>query len=346
MTDPKPELDALLAPLRDGPVSLGATDGERARKARLLPGMRSAVRALPRVRARQRLVRRVRIGSLAVVALAASFGLASWRFETRAPTVASSQLRVQVAAHGEQPVLWRADGAEERSIRGADELHGAGELRARDGASASLRSALGVELEVASRSRVRVLAAERGSETFSLLEGELHCRVPPLQKGQSFVVATPSSRVVVHGTDFRVRVGGPYGSCVSVREGLVEVQREGASVWLGPGNDWGCETHERSAEDTLLSPVFIEPRPEEARPVRARRDKPELSERPQAARSLEAAAEEPGTLALETSLLADALRAEQEGKPAQARALFARLIAEYPSSPLAPEAKAGLARLR
>jgi hypothetical protein len=53
-----------------------------------------------------------------------------------------------------------------------------------------------------------------------------------------------------------------------------------------------------------------------------------------------------GTLAVETRLLADALRAEQQGERGRANTLFARFIATYPSSPLLPEAKAGLARLR
>jgi TolA-binding protein len=53
-----------------------------------------------------------------------------------------------------------------------------------------------------------------------------------------------------------------------------------------------------------------------------------------------------GTLGEENHLLGAALSAERSGDRDRARVLFEALIAQNPSSPLAPEARTGLSRLR
>lgn len=342
MNGADPELDELLAPLRDGPVSLTGSESQSARKARLLPALRSAVREAPRAVARQRRARRSRQVAFATVAMAAALLLA-WRGlftgPAAVPELNALQAHVQVESQGEQPLAWLADGAAERSIAGSDQLATSGELRASDGARAALITEEGAKVDVLPRSRLRMLGdrGASGVETLSLLEGEVHCRVPPLRKGRSFVIATEQTRVVVHGTEFRVRVGGARGSCVSVREGLVEVQHEGKSVWLGPGSDWGCD------EEPVVS---SRRRSRDSSHARARSREKSAPEQEQIETAPARAEVAEGTLAVETRLLADALRAEQQGERGRANTLFTRFIATYPSSPLLPEAKAGLARLR
>lgn len=337
-----PELDDVLSPLRDGPVSLSSVESERARRARIMPALRSAVRTVPRARAEQRKRRRLRHGALATFALAAAGMLAVLLPElASAPAVeAVASSGVRVLSQGEQPLAWEADGANVRFIAGADELATAGELHAREGSRAALITEAGAHVDVLPSSRVRMLgkASRGGVETLSLLEGEVHCRVPPLAKGRSFVVATPNTRVVVHGTEFRVRVGGRRGSCISVREGLVEVQTDGVSVWLGPGSDYGCE--EESAPQKAVRAV---------RSTRSKSRGARVRGAAERVRAIEEQAQKElpeGTLAAETRIMADALRAEQQGKKSVARSLFARLIANHPSSPLVPDAEAGLARVR
>lgn len=338
-----PELDELLAPLRDGPVSLTGSESQIARKARLLPSLRETVREAPRLLARQRRARRVRQAAFVAMAAALLLGFRGLFFSgpAAAPVASSLQAHVQVESQGEQPLAWIADGAAERAIAGSDQLATSGELRASDGARAALITEEGARVDVLPRSRLRMLG-ERGAsgvETLSLLEGEVHCRVPPLRKGRSFVIATEQARVVVHGTDFRVRVGGARGSCVSVREGLVEVQHDGQSVWLGPGSDWGCE------EEPVVSTKRRSRESSHARSRARERSASEITEPTESSDQPRPDVAE-GTLAVETRLLADALRAEQQGERGRANALFRRFITAYPSSPLLPEAKAGLARLR
>jgi hypothetical protein len=123
---------------------------------------------------------------------------------------------------------------------------------------------------------------------------------------------------------------------------LVEVQSQGKSVWLGPGSDWGCDGDAPSAQSRAKATDGAR----RAARVRAQAksvERPESVSEPVLA---EPEAVHAGTLAAETLLLADALRAERQGLPERARSLFMRLVADYPASPLAPEAKAGLARVR
>jgi len=52
-----------------------------------------------------------------------------------------------------------------------------------------------------------------------------------------------------------------------------------------------------------------------------------------------------GTLGDERRLLQDALAAERTGQPERAQSLLNQLLARYPSSPLAPEARRASARI-
>lgn len=338
-----PEIERLLAPLRAEVTPLRERDD--AKKRRMLPALQSAVRAIPRERARRRARQRLRIGAASLIALAAALAFVWMRptpaREAAPAALASAALRpsLRVQSQGDEPLSWLEDGASEQTITGTGELRGAGELWVRAGARAALVSAAGAELALSPRSRIRV--AEQPApraETLDLLEGEVHCRVPPLRAGHSFVIATPRERVVVHGTEFSVRVEQRGQSCVRVREGLVEVRREGeTSVWLGPGKAWGCAAD--VAQSRAPASMQREPPPAKSRPRERRAES--------AAREVHEQALTPaGTLARETRLLADALRAEQQGDPTRARKLFTTLLEEHPASPLLPEARAGLARLR
>jgi hypothetical protein len=52
-----------------------------------------------------------------------------------------------------------------------------------------------------------------------------------------------------------------------------------------------------------------------------------------------------GTLAVESQLLREGLAAERQGRPADAAAALSRLLAQFPRSPLAGDARAALARV-
>jgi len=96
-----------------------------------------------------------------------------------------------------------------------------------------------------------------------------------------------------------------------------------------PGATSVAVPHERSTE--AVTPIATEPRAKATRTSRSKR----------AHRHAVASASD-----AEKRLLADALRAERGTQRKRARILFARLLRSYPRSALAPEARAGLARVR
>lgn len=247
MSERDPELERLLAPLRDGPIALRGADQSEQHRERALGALRAQVRQVPRWRRRRRLVRRTLGGGMAIVASGLLWLLVSWR----GADVEGAQLRT-------------------------------------DG------SVLLQPQEVAARSPV-----ERSSPKESRSASKEPRATPgPAPVGTASPEPLPRSVV-----DRPVE-----------RSGAVERTRE------------------------VLGTERVEP----ARKGRGR------GRHHRATRSGAHARErgESGTLEAENRLMASALRAERAREPERARALFVRLLRTYPRSPLVPEAKAGIARLR
>ncbi len=330
MTGPDPDLDRLIAPLRDGPVALRSAEEAERRRAQFLGQLTVGVQRVPALRRRPRVRRLVMRGAALQLALSV-FALGGWLAHSyRDPR--SPALTVENLGHGS--LRWTDAQGNAQTLAGAAELVHSGELEVPADSSARMVTHERVRIDVAGASRLRIEhRSELGSRVF-LARGEVHCQVPKLPEGREFAVDTPEARVVVHGTDFTVRVPeqGDASPCVRVREGLVEVQRGASRSWLGPGAEWGCETERADA------PADSRDRPG--------RGLSELRGRKLRDRRAHAESGPRGTLDAENGLLAAALRAEQAGENARAKQLFERLLRVYPASPLAPEAQAGLARLR
>lgn len=186
-------------------------------------------------------------------------------------------------------------------------------VHTRDSQSALLLIASGVQATLSPNTiaRLPVLADQ---PVLGLMRGQVSLDVPPMPKGTSFVVQTPDTRVTVHGTRFTVSYPSAQGgSCVRVMEGRVGVKGPNTDVLLGPGEAVGC--------DDVPSPA----------PERNRRSKTE--------------AEEQSTLAVQNQLLQQALVKERQGDAPGARRALGTLLAKYPESPFAPEARRALSRL-
>lgn len=226
------------------------------------------------------------------------------------------------------------------------------------------------------------LGKQVGPSALRLFRGAVECHVPKLDENERFSVVTKDAEVVVHGTVFSVRVGDANepSTCVRVEEGVVAVHHAHGVARITGGQSWGCDKVKVASTDRQPTPVVGLPvvmaekseRTQEAAPASARHtraraaQRPAVVERPEkttprgSAEETVVAVSEPrepvtsedaapvlsGTLAAENRLLTEALSAEQAGDASQARSLFSQLLARYPSSPLGPEARAGLARLR
>jgi hypothetical protein len=228
-----------------------------------------------------------------------------------------------------------------RTLRAGERLLGdPGEIVSAAEGSAELTTSSGVGLDLGAATRVSLsgLIGAPAQNQVELRQGHLTCSVPHLQEGQRFSVQTPDARVVVHGTVFSVRVDSSRArgseTCVEVTDGVVIVQHAAGETALNRGDRWGCDGSEStSASATASSALEAAALPES-----------EPSERHPSPRSGARPAQR-GTLGEERRLLQEALAAERTGQPERAQTLLNQLLARYPSSPLASEARRASARI-
>jgi hypothetical protein len=329
MMDDAQKVQSLLEPLRERPLTV---DAERlaARRGRIVPALR---RQLAEELPRRRVLRRARwfmgagLAAAAVLALWVGFQqLSSHRDATIAfapPT--DGIMMVEGAAFLERHGVTRA------LVRGEQlPAPAKGELTTAPAASARLRGADGLELELGAATRVSLaaLSPHKRRDRVYLSEGQLTCRVPPLDTEEHFSVVTPDARVVVHGTVFTVRVGSAGSdrpTCVQVAEGKVVVHHRNGQSVLEPGASWGC------TPETTSAPSAVE------------RDSRTALRPPSRAAAVASGAS--GTLARETALLQSALAHERAGRSQAAVETLRELLAKHPQSPLLPEARRALERV-
>ncbi len=202
--------------------------------------------------------------------------------------------------------------------------------------SAELRTPAQVRVSLSPRTRLRWGHAEHPDqiEQILLMQGRISVQVPHLGDGQAFQVEALDVTVVVKGTAFSVEVlerdGGARSSCVRVTEGVVVVQHGSLQEPIAAPGAVGCEP---------LGPIpGGAPASGSAAPI------PDGSKDQRG--STPGQAPETSTLAAETRRLERALEAERIGDYRTAQTLLQALLARYPNSVVAPEARAALARLR
>ncbi len=324
------DLERALGVLRDGPVPLLRNDAALAQKERLLPLVRAVVRETPRRLRRWRLMRFGAYGTAAMGSLAA---LGLWLTSSFGVWLEQPAM-VAVTPFDGAALLFRDAEGRVSAFTEPRQLPTEGSLEAGAGARARFTTPLGVEVEVSARTAVGLseVRPEHHASRLSLVDGTVRCRVPRLAAGESFSVVTPGAEVIVHGTVFTVRTTPkPHTPCVMVEEGRVEVRTASGSRWLGAGERSGCEP-----EAAEIPRVALTPQPELPRSSPPKVRAPST---PNTQVGVSALAEQ-------NRLLAEALVAEQRGDPNTARVLFTRLLVRHPGSPLATEARAGLARVK
>jgi ferric-dicitrate binding protein FerR (iron transport regulator) len=202
-------------------------------------------------------------------------------------------------------------------------------------AQARLVTESGVEVALSSASRARLHPAEQ-RQRVELIRGEVTLQVPPLVNGSTVAVVTPDATVTVHGTRFSVSYDANAArpaTCVRVMEGVVSVNRgTGRVESLHAGQSSGC--------DSVVAPA--------SQPARDSSPRTEVTpERERlAASTLPDRMDDPtSSLASENQLLLAGLAAERRNDDAAARAALKTLLARFPHSPLAGEAKRALSRI-
>jgi ferric-dicitrate binding protein FerR (iron transport regulator) len=338
-----PRVDELLAPLRDG-----APEWERADPPERVPIDRDKVIARMMAAATiapvEQTDRKRWFAGLAVAAvLAVAIGAVGVR-KALTTTVASPAHLTITAIAGEV------------TVQGARRLDIAAGISARVAAGGDLTTAPqgearieldGLELQVFGGTRVALAELEAPASALRLVAGKVRCRVPRLSPAQSFSVVTSDLRVVVHGTDFSVEIppsGAPAGTTVHVDEGVVAVQHASGEITLAAPQSW---TSPSIAEPPAAAPPSHDLAPPTAAPATAKHGSDATAREPPPSRKPPSpAAPSPGTLDEETRLLRSGLAAERKGDFAGAAGSLELLLSRYPQSPLGPDARRALARVR
>jgi ferric-dicitrate binding protein FerR (iron transport regulator) len=201
-------------------------------------------------------------------------------------------------------------------------LAGDDEVSTTPDAHARVVLASGATVEVAAGSRVRVQKSAPKNERVALAAGEVDVHVPKLAAGESFGIATPDALVTVHGTSFVVTVRDG-GSHVKVREGLVSVLAAGVETFVHPGEEWPTAPSDSPPTTTAPAPTLSS----------SSKAPPPVAPRSSAGHV------DASTLAEQNRLLQSALDARRKGEEARAVEQLSMLLARYPRSPLAQEAR-------
>lgn len=210
-------------------------------------------------------------------------------------------------------------------------------------ASAELRLSSSTELSVAPGSEVKISRQRPSPEVFEervrLRAGSVALAVPKLGTRGKVSVETRDALVEVHGTRFSVQVvqeaPGVEFTEVKVREGRVLVRAAGQSRMLGAGDSFSTRPPAPAAKVTHVT----EPLPP-AVPDKAVSDKDASVKKGRKATARRPArAPSPSELAEQNRLLEAAELAQRGGMPTLAVERLERLIARYPESELAHNAR-------
>jgi hypothetical protein len=329
-----PELRDLLAPMRDRAVDMGSRRFKVDREnvlSRMIEASASERKAPSRP-----------VRTYTLLALAAGFAViaagAGYRtmHKTSVATATTPHLDI-VALEGD---VARVQGTARAGIAPGQTTAIApdGAIETSAHAEARIKTGSGLEIELRENTRVSLADMNTAEPRLSLHldAGAVRCVVPHLSDGHTFSVVTPDARIVDRGTIFTVSVEGTGPAArtvVRVEEGVVLVQHASGETQVTATQSWGS------------SP--LSERPAAVAPVVGLAES--VSRGPAATgarRGVDTPKQPRGTLDEETSLLRLGLANERKGDLRGAASSFESLLSRYPESPLAPDARAALSRVK
>jgi len=213
---------------------------------------------------------------------------------------------------------------------------------------ASLKLSTGTSMDLSGSTSFQV-DSQGAVQRFSLQRGELVAHVAKLTAGQRFIVATPDAEVEVRGTRFRTRVLERGEACgdgsrtrLMVTEGVVEVRRAGAAIFVKAGEHWpsDCASLETPAADKPSASTAAVVPTDVASKARLASAARSAAEANGAAASSDSrpAPERASALAEQNDLFAEGVALRRLGDVSGALRVFQSLIARFPRSPLAENA--------
>lgn len=235
-----------------------------------------------------------------------------------------------------------------------------------EGGSAMLRLSTGTRLALGTEGRVSVASVGK-LQRFRLTQGALDAKVAKLKPGERFVIDTLDATVEVRGTSFRVTVLEPDHACeggvrtrVRVSEGVVNVRARAQSIDVRAGASWPANCAVEARTQGTHEVALDHDRPPQlgtAKPPRLGSPSPRAmaaelrsQQRPTArAAASEGASEpeppQPAALSRQNDEFELAVRARQRGDVQAALGLYQAFVGEFPTSPLAQNARVEVMRL-
>jgi len=332
--NPLKDPELLLREIAEERVPPEPAERVEARRQRVVEALGRSIRQVPLQRERR--VYRFRL--LAVAAVLCTLGLVGGLalHEGGAPT-ARSEGSASVRAVEGTLVLERADGArvvtkgEHPELLPGDEVSTSGDGRAEFRTERSL-------VQVAPATRVRVVSVSPDEERLRLNFGRVGLEVERREQGRRVVVETADAEIVVHGTAFTVTVDSQSGAPtthVRVREGVVSVLHAGNQAFVRAGEEWSSVVKPVPAARSE-APAEVEPVAQEPSSAASSRKKARMAPRRAATADNPHAA---GSLAEENRMFLAAVEARNRGQDRAAAELFGALLAKFPASKLAEEAR-------
>lgn len=207
-----------------------------------------------------------------------------------------------------------------------------GELETSPDSKANIRAADGLQIELEGQTRVALDRLQAKSRELRLLRGAIRCAVPHESASLPFQVLTPDVTIVDLGTVFTVSIEGPARPTrVTVLEGEVMVRHASGETRVRAPGSWSSPMTAFEAPPTAAS---SKPAPM----VSGAASSPGGRPSPRPPRS-------DVTLEEEAQLLRQGLAAERLGHLSEASSVLSLLLRKYPSSALAPDARAALQRV-
>jgi len=312
------------------------------------PQLRNVARALREVaqaRERQRRLRRV-AGALALAAGALGVAIGGWvvGHEQSRPLEQPLAAVAEVTLATSEGEVQVTDGAGQ-SLSTSTSLRVGATVTTQNGA-ALLAFPSGAQAHAMQLTQLSVRAAGVDRhESVLLVRGEIDVEVPRLKEPVEFSVQTPDALVVVHGTQFNVRVDPDAAAGahthVAVRRGLVSVQSGSELSWLRAGQEWPPIASPQAADPAQIAPAEPAPPPASARRSQAaetRRDARATAPRRHSRPDLH-------SLAAENRVFASAMAKHKRGDLSGALLEIERLLARYPRSLLVQDARVERFRL-
>jgi hypothetical protein len=331
MSDEAP-VRALLAPMIEREVDL-AGDRFRVDRARVLARMAAA--GAPRRR-----------WSASVAALAAAAALllavtaAGWLRPAR------DELGVSIPTGS--TVHFQPATGEGQTLVGTRAVPPAGVLETGADSRAQITTSDGLAIDLESDTRVALGALRAREGRLDLQRGAVRCKVAHRPASRPFLVVAPGVAVVDLGTVFTVRIdAATQATSVSVEEGEVLVKHRGGETRVSAPGTWS------GLEAPVPSPPAAPPA-SSALPIASESLPPSAPAPPPAERREHAPARPTSprkatpapTLGDESRLLRLGLAAERQGHAQEAISIFEQFLSRYPNSPLSPDARDALRRVR